>query len=184
MQKTKQVFGLSIFLTLLGLFFFQVAVLGVGEELETVGTPEFGGRQWIWAFFSLLLVVFLAYWGTRFISSKFGGYSAAKHIKVAEVLTLGPNRQLYLLTVNNEVLLLGVTDHAISLIKEYNDDAFAAALDLLSANNNISLPNGFAGLLQGKLNPETDETKINEIVDGKQKLIESLNRLREMRKKK
>ena len=51
--------------------------------------------QWIWALFSLIVVLSLTYWGTRFLAGKVGR-SSAEHLKVAESLSLGPNRHLYL----------------------------------------------------------------------------------------
>jgi flagellar biogenesis protein FliO len=98
-------------------------------------TELFGGSQWILSLLSLILVVFLAYWVTRFLAGRCAN-SAARHLKVVESLCLGSNRHLYLLTVNKQTLLIGSTEQGLALIKEYNDPDFFKELSVTAAQQN------------------------------------------------
>ena len=90
------------------------AVAQTGNDFS----PDIWGT--LGAITALIVVVGLAYWTTRFLAGRFGA-GQAKHLKVAESLFLGPNRHLYLLLVNDKVLLLGGSEHGISLIQEIDD---------------------------------------------------------------
>ncbi len=140
--------------------------------------PEFGGGQWIWSLFSLIIVVALAYWATKFLAGRFG-YSQARHIKVAESLLLGPNRHLYLLLVDGKVLLVGSTEHEISLIKEFEDNQFYEELSK-SADTGQNLPTGrFASMIIPVLNSmNSRETAENSISNTRQRLQDGLEKIR------
>jgi flagellar biogenesis protein FliO len=107
-------------------------------------TELFGGGQWILSLLSLILVVFLAYWVTRFLAGRCAN-SAARHLKVVESLCLGSNRHLYLLTVNKQTLLIGSTEQGLALIKEYNDPDFFKELSVAAAQDKGSALAGQAG---------------------------------------
>jgi flagellar biogenesis protein FliO len=120
--------------------------------------PElFGGGQWILSLLSLVLVVFLAYWATRFIAGRYGN-SSARHIKVAESLCLGSSRHLYLLIINNQALLIGSSEHGLTLLKEYGGREFCEELKL-AAEQERSLPVGkFKKWLAPLLNRDGEAT--------------------------
>lgn len=136
MQKRDRIIKLVFLLVAAGLLFLPVLTLG---KTDGDPGPEFNGGQWIWALLSLLIVVALSYWVTRFFAGKFG-ISQARHLKVAESLFLGPNRHLYLLLVNERVLLIGSSEHGLSLLKEIDDPAFYAELEKIAPLN--QLPGG------------------------------------------
>jgi flagellar biogenesis protein FliO len=127
-----------------------LAVLGVGlfwlpkvalAAAKAEPKPElFGGGQWLLSLLSLILVVFLAYWTTRFLAGRYGNLPT-RHIKVAESLCLGSNRYLYLLLVNNHALLVGSTEQGLALIKEYDEPGFCEELRL-SATANQTMARG------------------------------------------
>jgi flagellar biogenesis protein FliO len=158
-----------------GLFLLPGRVLA-GAETD-IG-PEFGGGQWIWSLFSLIIVVALAYWATKFLAGRVG-LSQARHIKVAESLLLGPNRHLYLLLVDGKVLLVGSTEHGISLIKEFEDNQFHEEL-LKSVETGQNTPTGrFANMIVPVLNNmNSRESMDNGLSDSKQRLQERLEKLR------
>jgi len=159
----------------------QITLAAPGTEPE----PElFGGGQWFLTLFSLGFVIFLAYWGTRFLAGKYGNIPS-RHIKVAESLCLGPNRHLYLLLVHHQVLLVGNSDHGITLLKEYNDPAFYEEMMLLT-NQNQTFPAGkFKDLLAPLLNgrTETVESAAESSTELKNRLTESLERIRAWKNK-
>ncbi|NLW47784.1 MAG: FliO/MopB family protein [Firmicutes bacterium] len=158
-----------------GLFLLPGRVLA---GVETDIGPEFGGGQWVWSFFSLIIVVALAYWATRFLAGRVG-LSQARHIKVAESLLLGPNRHLYLLLVDGKVLLVGSTEHGISLIKEFEDNQFHEEL-LKMVDTGQNTPTGrFAKMIVPVVNSmNSRETMDNDLSDSKQRLQERLEKLR------
>ncbi|HOP75146.1 MAG TPA: flagellar biosynthetic protein FliO [Bacillota bacterium] len=152
-------------------------------EANEPPSPEFGG-QWVWALFSLMVVLFLAYWATRFLAGKLN-VSQAKYIKVAESLTLGPNRHLYLLLVNNQVLLVGCTEHGITLLKEYNDETFYEMLNLTQGNGVMLPGEKFKSMLQNFIQPDDENATLtqDDFSDVKKKLTEGLERIRSWRKR-
>jgi flagellar biogenesis protein FliO len=108
----------------------ELFLLPAGALAATKAQPEpelFGGGQWLLSLISLIVVVCLAYWTTRFLAGRYGKLPT-RHIKVVESLCLGSNRQLYLLLVNNQALLVGSTEHGLALIKEYNEPGFCEEL--------------------------------------------------------
>ncbi len=158
-----------------GLFLLPGAALAKTEA--DVG-PEFSSGQWIWSLFSLIIVVALAYWATKFLAGRFG-LSQARHIKVAESLFLGPNRHLYLLLVDGKVLLVGSAEHGINLIKEFDDGEFYEEL-LKSAETGQNTPTGrFAGMISPALNNlYSGETVEAGLSNSRQRLQEGLEKVR------
>jgi flagellar biogenesis protein FliO len=147
---------------------------------EEAGPEMFsGGGQWFFALLSLVFVVFLAYWATRFLAGKYGNLPS-RHMKVAESLCLGPNRHLYLLLVNDQVLLVGSTEHGIQLMKEYSDPAFYEEMRRLSPQSRVSPAGKFQEMLaslMGKNDTEADMTA-GRMPELKNRLSETLAKLR------
>jgi flagellar biogenesis protein FliO len=149
----------------------------LGKTESDPGSEFNTGGQWIWALFSLIIVVALSYWATRFFAGKLG-ISQAKHIKVAESLFLGPNRHLYLLLVHDKVLLIGSTDHGLNLLQEIEDPTFYAELEQVASSS--QLPSGKFAKMMGPilsgLNPrgavDVDAT------GGRQRLQDGLAKIR------
>ncbi len=147
-------------------------------QTETEIGPEFSGGQWIWSLFSLIIVVALAYWATKFLAGRFG-LSQARHIKVAESLFLGPNRHLYLLLVDGKTLLVGSSEHGINLLKEFDDEQFYDEL-LKSADTNQNVPTGrFAGMIVPVLNNMNARDTVEAgLSPNRQRLQEGLEKIR------
>lgn len=158
-----------------GLFLLPGVALA---QTETEIGPEFSGGQWIWSLFSLIIVVVLAFWATKFLAGRFG-LSQARHIKVAESLFLGPNRHLYLLLVNGKVLLVGSAEHGIDLLKEFDDDRFYKEL-LESVETTQKAPTGrFGEMILPVLNSlNSGETVDTGLTNSKQRLQEGLAKIR------
>ncbi len=158
-----------------GLFLLPGAALA---QTETEIGPEFSGGQWVWSLFSLIIIVVLAFWATRFLAGRFG-LSQARHIKVAESLFLGPNRHLYLLLVNGKVLLVGSVEHGIGLLKEFDDDRFYNEL-LETAETSPKKPTGrFAELITPVLNGLNSGATVDTgLTNNKQRLQEGLEKIR------
>lgn len=76
--------------------------------------------------FSLLVtfafIIGLAYFTSRFLGRKMGRFSASGGSKVLSTLPLGPNRGIFIVEVAGTCLVLGVTEHNISLIKEITSE--------------------------------------------------------------
>lgn len=158
-----------------GLFLLPEAAIAQAET--EIGT-EFSSSQWVWSLLSLIIVVILAFWATKFLAGRFG-LSQARHIKVAESLFLGPNRHLYLLLVNGKVLLVGSTEHGIGLLKEFDDDQFYKELSE-AAETSQKAPTGRFGEMilpfLNSLNP--GETVDTGLTNSKQRLQEGLEKIR------
>lgn len=162
----------------LGLLFLlsKAATAQTGNDFS----PDIWGT--LGAIVALIIVVVLAYWTTRFLAGRFGT-SQAKHLKVAESLFLGPNRHLYLLLVNDKVLLLGGTEHGLSLIKEIDDPALY--LELSASAQTAGQPlNGakFSELFKQVLKGEAPQNFNAAALETKERLRSGLDKVRAWKK--
>ena len=76
----------------------------------------------IMPFLGVLLVLFLTYWGTKYISIRYARMSSGRHLKVLERTALGQDKFLALVSVNKRVYVLGVTGKAISTVCEFDEN--------------------------------------------------------------
>lgn len=178
MKKSNWVYGFCFLLCAVSIFLLPAVTLA--KTSEDPGA-EFSSGQWIWALFSLIVIVVLAYWGTKFLAGKFG-VSGAKHLRVAESLFLGPNRNLYLLLVNHKVILVGSSEHGINLLQEIDDPEFYSELERSAEKYQTLPPNKFSGIMGPilkSLNPRGVNDPNN--MDAKQRLQEGLAKIRSWR---
>ena len=173
--------GLFVGFLMITAGFFFLPAITLAKTSEDPG-PEFSGVYWIWALLSLIIVVALAYWATKFLAGKFG-VSQARHIKVAESLFIGPNRHLYLLLFHKKVLLVASSEHGLNLIQEIDDPGLYAELEQASATSQQVIPTGkfaaFLGPFFNGLNPKQIGEYNNS--DSKQRLQEGLAKIRAWR---
>jgi flagellar biogenesis protein FliO len=173
--KRNRVLVAVFLLVAAGLFLLPAVTLGKPEN--DPGSNFNSSGQWIWALLSLVIVVALSYWVTKFFAGKFG-ISQARHIKVAESLSLGPNRHLYLLLVNEKVLLIGGSEHGLSLVKEIDDPGFFAELEK-TAHLNQTPTGKFSGMLGPILNGLNPRGAIDvSAPNSRQRLQEGLEKIR------
>ena len=66
-------------------------------------------------------VVVMAYFASRFLSGRFQRQSSETGGRLMEHLALGPNKSVCVVEIGGRVLLLGVTDHQITLLGEIED---------------------------------------------------------------
>lgn len=66
-------------------------------------------------------VVVMAYFASRFLSGHFQKQANAGGGRLMEHLPLGPNKSVCIVELAGRVLMLGVTDHQISLLGEIDD---------------------------------------------------------------
>lgn len=71
--------------------------------------------------FFFALVLFLAYFSSRLLGRRYQ-FGGGRYIRLIEQLPLGGNRSLWLAEVSDRVLLLGVTDHGITLLSALDRD--------------------------------------------------------------
>lgn len=101
--------------------------LSAYQDSTTVVEPTKSSWLSTFAYLISLLMVFtfvigLAYFASRFLGKKFGSANLSKSAKVLESLPLGNNRALYVIEIAGEVLLIGVTDHNITLLNKITDE--------------------------------------------------------------
>lgn len=87
--------------------------------------------------FYLILVLGIIYLLANFLKKKVFQPTGGQYMETIEQLYLGPNKSLKLVKVRENILLLGVTDEKIELLKEWPKSEFP--LDL-KANNNDHRP--------------------------------------------
>jgi flagellar biogenesis protein FliO len=178
LKRSNQVCLICFLLVIVSVLLLPAITLAKANEDPGA---DFSGGQWIWALLSLIIVVALAYWATKFLAGKFG-VSGAKHLKVAESLFLGPNRHLYLLLVNHKVILVGSSEHGINLLQEIDDPNFYTELERTAEKNQTMPADKFSGLI-GPILKGLNPRGVNEPndTDTKQRLEEGLARIRSWR---
>lgn len=67
-------------------------------------------------------VIVMAYFASKFLSGKFGKTMTGSGGMILEHLPLGPNRSVCVVELAGHVLMLGVTEHQITLLGEINDE--------------------------------------------------------------
>lgn len=90
-------------------------------------------------------VVFLAYFASRFIGSKFSNIRAGKAGKLLASMSLGTNHSLCVVEIAGKVMLLGVTEQQITLLGEVTDELEIAKLRNVEMNDdqNITFQQAF-----------------------------------------
>jgi len=102
--------------------------------------------------FGLLLIAAGFFAGLRKWGNRIGHQSIASHIKILTQKSIGPKKQLMLIRVAGETILLGVTDHNITPIK---------TLALMEDE----LPDFTEPHFSGQLKSKIEETKITEDIE-------------------
>ena len=67
-------------------------------------------------------VVVMAYFASKFLSGRFANQMTGTGGKVLEHLPLGPHKSVCIVELGGKLLMLGVTDHQITLLSEITDN--------------------------------------------------------------
>jgi flagellar protein FliO/FliZ len=101
--------------------------------------------------FTFAIVVGLAYFTSKYLAQRWSPAQPGKNnMLIRDVITLGPNKALYLVDVDNKVLLLGATDHNIACLRECTDEQFIAQLRAKNNDTGSSVPN-FQNIFQNQI---------------------------------
>lgn len=106
----------------------------------------------VWMFVRMifvLIVVVACIYGIVFFLRKgmMPAQKADPYLKVTASLTLSPGKFLYVVTLNAQGFLIGVTDNAINLIAELTDKELIDAMNLHAEQQPQSVPRDFASIL-------------------------------------
>lgn len=69
-------------------------------------------------FITFIIILGLAYFVSKMLGSRFGNLNSTSNNKVITAIPLGPGRGIYIVQVSSRLLVLGVTEHNISLLQE------------------------------------------------------------------
>jgi flagellar protein FliO/FliZ len=130
-KKKIQFYFLTILLVFsIGLFFYGQAYAAEpnGEYLQYQEPKPTNTMSWfstVSYIFSLLItfavVIGLAYAASRFLGKKLGSLSANGSSRIVSTLSFGTNRAVYTVEIAGKFLILGVTDHNITVLQEITD---------------------------------------------------------------
>lgn len=84
--------------------------------------PEFSLAKIIWSFLSFVLVLILL-GATLYLIKRYGSTiqnKAGKKIKLVETLNLSPKQRVILVNVEGEDLLIGVSQHNMTLLGRFS----------------------------------------------------------------
>ena len=147
---------LVIFLITLLFTAHGVAAGETGEYLK-YQEPQPPATSWLAAsgyiislILTFLLVLGLAYVTSRFLAQRFNGSAGLNSGKIHTTLPLGPNRAVYVVEIAGKFMVLGVTEHNISLLREITAPEDIEQLRI-STNNNLP-PEQFENVFHRQLN--------------------------------
>lgn len=130
-KKKIQAFLLTVLLVFcIGIFSYGqgYAAEPNGEYLQYQEPKSTNSTSWfstISYIFSLILtfavVIGLAYFASRFLGKKLGSLSANGSSRIINTLSFGTNRAVYTVEIAGKFLILGVTDHNITVLQEITD---------------------------------------------------------------
>jgi flagellar biosynthetic protein FliO len=69
----------------------------------------------------IILVLFLTYYGTRWLSVKTNLTMKSRYMNIVDKIMLGQNKFLAIAEVNNKFYLLSITEKNINILKELED---------------------------------------------------------------
>lgn len=126
MYKYRRFFSCILIICSIVLFISNYG-LAAGESPEYLKyqEPQPPAASWFTAtgyVFSLLLtfllVLGLAYFTSRFLGQRLNGSAGFSQGKIHSMLSLGPNRAVYVVEIAGTFMVLGVTEQNISLLRE------------------------------------------------------------------
>lgn len=94
-------------------------VVGTAQALQSAGTPAFSWGGYFMALGMLFLIIAVLWFAVRYLRKKggLGLFGGGRDIQVEARHSLGPKKDLMLVRFLNKRLLLGVTEHHISLLQ-------------------------------------------------------------------
>lgn len=81
------------------------------------------------------VVIALAYFTSRFLGYKMGSFVSDGQERILGSLPLGSNRIIYVVEVAGKVMIVGVTDHGIHMLKEIDDPDEIFAIKARAVNH-------------------------------------------------
>lgn len=121
-----------------------------GSAPDLGGLPAAGGSAAGWQLVQFLVasaaVIGLALWGGRWLARRVGGLGGGRHLKLVDALAVGPNRMVGLVAVAGRVLVVGVTEHHISLLATLDGDGALPGELVAAAQPEAASPGGGGGL--------------------------------------
>lgn len=124
----------SLWIICLVLLFSNIAGATEGEDFlpayqdpEPPGGINFFGML-IQIIIYLALVVGLFYLLARFLKSRWAGFASSKYLEVMDRLPLGVNKDVYIVRLGSQFLVIGVTGDSITLLQEVTAPDLVEAL--------------------------------------------------------
>ncbi len=104
-------------------------------------------------FIGFIVVLFAAYYFTKFIGSKMSYSNTARHIKVLDRVFLGNDKSICIIQAGKRFFVIGITNHHIELISELNE----AELVSISDDSSGSFSNIFEAYINRLGNKKKDK---------------------------
>lgn len=70
----------------------------------------------------IIFVLFLTYYGTKWLSLKANSMSKSKYMNIVDKIVLGQNKYLAIVEVSNKYYLMSIAENNISIIKELDEN--------------------------------------------------------------
>lgn len=76
----------------------------------------------IFSILSVILVLLITFFGTKFLATKMNRVVGSKYIKVVDKLLIGQDKSILIAKIGEKTMMLGVTNHCIEKICDLESD--------------------------------------------------------------
>lgn len=110
-------------------------------------------------------ILFLTYITTKFIGSRANKVTKGKYISTVDSVTLGLNKQLHLIKVGEQFVLIASSGKNIEFLTNVSLDNFEAEKNVVNSNNNFDFKVLFDKYFQSFKNKKSDNQKKDNVTD-------------------
>jgi flagellar protein FliO/FliZ len=122
-------------------------------------------------------ILFLTYITTRFLGTRMNKASKGKYLSIVDTVTIGMNKQLYLVKAGNQFILLASSGKNLEFIKEVKLDEIDEETDM-QTNNTFDFKAIFDKYFQNFKNKKSDIEEDTNTSMGSSRIKDNLQRLK------
>lgn len=110
------------------------------------------------SFIGIIVVLFITYYGTRWLSAKANNLNKSKYMNVVDKIMLGQNKCMAIVEITNKYYLISITDSNISILKEIEHQDLTVNEDVVQAPMNMDFSKMLTKFIKNNKTDKTDKT--------------------------
>lgn len=126
------------------------------------------------SFLFIILILFGAYIATRWYATKVKGMTNGKHIKVVDRVILGKDKGIIIVQVGQKVYMMSEGTNGLTILNEMEEHDLGVVEPQEGPTSFKDIIQTYLGLPMGE---DTAQNSLNNLLDLKTKVSDSLNRM-------